>query len=47
VALAISISLGALIGVLFGLLGGGGSIMAVPALVYVLGLGVDQAIRCH
>jgi uncharacterized membrane protein YfcA len=36
--------LGAVIGVLLGLLGGGGSILAVPALVYVLGLGIEQAI---
>jgi uncharacterized membrane protein YfcA len=31
-------ALGAVIGVLLGLLGGGGSILAVPALVYALGL---------
>ncbi len=35
---------GAVIGVLLGLLGGGGSILAVPALVYVLGLGVEEAV---
>lgn len=29
---------------LLGLLGGGGSILAVPALVYALGLGIEQAI---
>jgi uncharacterized membrane protein YfcA len=41
---AITLALGAVIGVLLGLLGGGGSILAVPALVYVLGLGIEQAI---
>lgn len=35
---------GAAIGVLLGLLGGGGSILAVPALVYVMGLDIKQAI---
>ncbi|OBI79401.1 sulfite exporter TauE/SafE family protein [Mycobacterium sp. E740] len=39
-----SLALGALIGVLLGLLGGGGSILAVPALVYGLGFAVEQAI---
>ena len=43
-ALAAGVGLGALIGVLLGLLGGGGSILAVPALVYGMGLGVEQAI---
>jgi uncharacterized membrane protein YfcA len=43
-AIAISLALGALIGVLLGLLGGGGSILAVPALVYGMGFGVEQAI---
>lgn len=42
--IGIAVALGAAIGVLLGLLGGGGSILAVPALVYVLGLGVQQAI---
>lgn len=42
--IGITLALGAVIGVLLGLLGGGGSILAVPALVYVLGLGVEQAI---
>ncbi|PWQ83817.1 permease, partial [Stenotrophomonas maltophilia] len=32
------------IGVLLGLLGGGGSILAVPVLVFALGLDLDQAI---
>jgi uncharacterized membrane protein YfcA len=41
---AMSLGLGALIGVLLGLLGGGGSILAVPALVYGMGLGIEQAI---
>ncbi|MGU3650868.1 sulfite exporter TauE/SafE family protein [Mycolicibacterium sp. A43C] len=39
-----ALALGAVIGVLLGLLGGGGSILAVPALVYVLGLSFSQAI---
>lgn len=42
--IGIALALGAVIGVLLGLLGGGGSILAVPALVYILGLGVGQAI---
>lgn len=42
--IGIALALGAVIGVLLGLLGGGGSILAVPALVYVLGLGIGQAI---
>ncbi|WP_304106113.1 sulfite exporter TauE/SafE family protein [Mycolicibacterium bacteremicum] len=43
-ATALALTLGALIGVLLGLLGGGGSILAVPALVYAMGLSVEQAI---
>nr|WP_090343285.1 sulfite exporter TauE/SafE family protein [Mycolicibacterium malmesburyense]CRL74217.1 permease [Mycolicibacterium malmesburyense] len=43
-ALAAGLGLGALIGVLLGLLGGGGSILAVPALVYGMGFGIEQAI---
>lgn len=43
-ALAAGVGLGALIGVLLGLLGGGGSILAVPALVYGMNLGIQQAI---
>jgi uncharacterized membrane protein YfcA len=43
-AIAIGLALGALIGALLGLLGGGGSIIAVPALVYGLGFDVQQAI---
>ncbi len=42
--IAIALALGAVIGTLLGLLGGGGSILAVPALVYVVGLDVGQAI---
>jgi uncharacterized membrane protein YfcA len=42
--IAIGLALGALIGVLLGLLGGGGSILAVPALVYGMGFDVEQAI---
>ncbi len=42
--IGIALALGAVIGVLLGLLGGGGSILAVPALVYALGLGIEQAI---
>lgn len=41
---ALALLLGALIGVLLGLLGGGGSILAVPALVFALGLPLEQAI---
>jgi uncharacterized membrane protein YfcA len=44
VTIALTLALGAVIGVLLGLLGGGGSILAVPALVYVLGLGIERAI---
>jgi uncharacterized membrane protein YfcA len=40
----LTLALGAVIGVLLGLLGGGGSILAVPALVYAVGLDIDQAI---
>lgn len=42
--IGIALALGAVIGVMLGLLGGGGSILAVPALVYILGLGIGQAI---
>ena len=42
--IALALALGAVIGALLGLLGGGGSILAVPALVYVLGLNIEQAI---
>ena len=42
--IALALALGVVIGVLLGLLGGGGSILAVPALVYALGLGVELAI---
>ncbi|QDQ95367.1 sulfite exporter TauE/SafE family protein [Rhodococcus sp. WB9] len=41
---AVALALGAIIGVLLGLLGGGGSILAVPALVFGLGLDLEQAI---
>ena len=41
---ALALALGALIGVLLGLLGGGGSILAVPALVYGMGFDMEQAI---
>ncbi|ULE31401.1 sulfite exporter TauE/SafE family protein [Mycobacterium sp. IDR2000157661] len=40
----VSLLAGAAIGVLLGLLGGGGSILAVPALVYIMGLDIKQAI---
>ncbi|MGZ5397685.1 MAG: TSUP family transporter, partial [Mycobacterium sp.] len=43
-SIGLALALGAVIGVLLGLLGGGGSILAVPALVYVLGLGIEEAI---
>ena len=39
----LAILFGALIGVLLGLVGGGGSILTVPILVYVLGKGVHEA----
>ena len=42
--LIIALALGAIIGVLVGLLGGGGSILAVPALVFGLGLSLEEAI---
>ena len=42
--ITLSLIFGAIIGVLLGLLGGGGSILAVPVLVYALGLDVAQAI---
>ncbi|MUL74682.1 sulfite exporter TauE/SafE family protein [Mycolicibacterium sp. CBMA 226] len=42
--IVLALALGAAIGALLGLLGGGGSILAVPALVYVLGLDVERAI---
>ncbi|RAV06677.1 sulfite exporter TauE/SafE family protein [Mycolicibacterium sp. GF69] len=40
----IALALGVVIGALLGVLGGGGSILAVPALVYGLGLGIEQGI---
>jgi uncharacterized membrane protein YfcA len=40
----VGLALGLVIGVLVGLLGGGGSILAVPALVYAAGLSLPQAI---
>ena len=39
-----SLILGGVIGTLLGLLGGGGSILAVPVLVYILHLDVREAI---
>jgi len=44
VDITVALALGAIIGVLLGLLGGGGSILAVPALVFGLGLDLEQAI---
>ncbi|BDX34350.1 hypothetical protein TUM20985_48970 [Mycobacterium antarcticum] len=38
------LALGGVIGILLGLLGGGGSILAEPALVYVIHLDVNRAI---
>lgn len=43
-AIVIGLVFGALLGALLGLLGGGGSILAVPALVYGMGFDVEQAI---
>ncbi|WP_420750651.1 sulfite exporter TauE/SafE family protein [Rhodococcus sp. O3] len=40
----LALGFGTAIGVLLGLLGGGGSILAVPALVFGLGMGIEQAI---
>ncbi|MBD8505849.1 sulfite exporter TauE/SafE family protein [Hoyosella sp. G463] len=37
-------TLGLAIGILLGLLGGGGAILAVPALVYVVGMPIHQAV---
>ena len=42
--IGLALALGAVIGVMLGLLGGGGSILAVPALVYILGLDIERAI---
>lgn len=42
--ISLALLFGALIGVLLGLLGGGGRILAVPALVYAVGLDMEQAI---
>lgn len=42
--IAVALLIGAVIGLLLGLLGGGGSILAVPALVYILGVGIEEAI---
>ncbi|MCX2715719.1 sulfite exporter TauE/SafE family protein [Mycolicibacterium sp. J2] len=42
--ITLALLFGALIGVLLGLLGGGGSILAVPVLVYAVGLDMEQAI---
>ena len=42
--MTLALIFGAAIGVLLGLLGGGGSILAVPALVYAIGLDLRQAI---
>ncbi|SCF35408.1 hypothetical protein GA0074696_4761 [Micromonospora purpureochromogenes] len=39
-----ALGLGALIGILLGLLGGGGSILAVPALVYCTGMSLSAAV---
>lgn len=40
----VALALGAVIGILLGLLGGGGSILAVPGLVYGLGIPLEQAV---
>jgi hypothetical protein len=42
--LLVVVALGLVIGALLGLLGGGGSILAVPALVYVVGLPLAEAV---
>ncbi|MBS1862824.1 MAG: sulfite exporter TauE/SafE family protein [Actinobacteria bacterium] len=38
-----TIAFGLLIGLVMGMVGGGGAVLAVPALVYVVGLGVHEA----
>lgn len=43
-SLVLTLALAVVIGVSLGLLGGGGSILAVPLLIYVTGLPVDEAI---
>ncbi|MCD5421448.1 sulfite exporter TauE/SafE family protein [Rhodococcus pyridinivorans] len=42
--MTLAFGFGAAIGVLLGLLGGGGSILAVPALVFGMGLSIEEAI---
>ncbi|MDI9913879.1 sulfite exporter TauE/SafE family protein [Rhodococcus sp. IEGM 1379] len=42
--LTLTLALGSVIGILLGLLGGGGSILAVPVLVYALGIPLEQAV---
>ncbi|MBO1902959.1 sulfite exporter TauE/SafE family protein [Leucobacter weissii] len=42
--LVLALALAALVGVSLGLLGGGGSILTVPILVYVLGMGAREAV---
>jgi uncharacterized protein len=42
--LLLTLPLGLLVGLALGALGGGGSILAVPALVYVVGLGAKEAV---
>jgi len=44
VNLLLALPLGLLVGLALGALGGGGSILAVPALVYVVGLGPKEAV---
>jgi uncharacterized membrane protein YfcA len=41
---ALGYALGVLIGVTLGLLGGGGAILSVPILVYILGVPVKSAV---
>lgn len=42
--IALAVALALLVGVSLGMLGGGGSILAVPLLVYVAGLGAQEAV---
>jgi uncharacterized membrane protein YfcA len=44
VRLLLTVPLGLIIGLALGTLGGGGSILTVPALVYVVGLGPEEAV---
>ncbi|MGB2718415.1 MAG: sulfite exporter TauE/SafE family protein, partial [Rhodococcus sp. (in: high G+C Gram-positive bacteria)] len=42
--LTLALGFGVVIGILLGLLGGGGSILAVPVLVFALGMSPTEAV---